>query len=487
MGANPKKITILGISLFNGYLAALAVVKGKVTGRWACPDPISTTEQLQSALESAIQETKFSGTNVSFLVEDVQFVHQYLQVPAMRPADRDRYVARKAQQEKHVEGDVVWRYRKLMKAREMDGIVLDICTKSFVDMIIAACQNLRLTPVMLVPLSALFEEQIRSIAAEPDEVVLAVTATAHGVALLAGTGDGKQFFNRFLNLAANDAEAHSRLGREITRSVMFADQQFGITISQAWIIADPQLVSVQELEPHVNVPVSACELNADPAYWIWVSLMLPVTHESNFIPRMIRSAWKMKLVHRIAAGLLLTWVSAMLLVEAELSLAKQSTRSVVPHQTVVESIKQQWEQRLATLAAQRDWSTMLSEERDPMLVAWLLGSLANMLPEHLVLDTVSITRDGQGSGPRSNGWVIELSGTAPSDMTVSAQALEQFEQRLTESPLHARIATPWRERWMKALRQGTQSSGEIGGSPFVMVAHIREWTGSLVGSPLDSQ
>ena len=472
------KKTILGISLYNGHLSALAVVKGKIIGQWDCPDLISTVEQLQTALETAIRETKFSGTDVSFLVEDVQFVHQFLQVPGMRPADRARYVARKAQQEKHVESDVVWRYRELMKSREMDGIVLDICAKSFVDMIIAACLNLRLTPVMLVPLSVLFDEQIRSIAAEPDDVVLVVTATPHGIALLAGTGDGKQFFNRFLNLEIGDDEAHRRLGREITRSVMFADQQFGVTIDQAWIIADPQQVSMQELEPHVNIPVSASELNTDPAYWIWVSLMLPIAHESNFVPRLIRTAWKMKLVHRIAAGLLLAWVVGLLLVEAELSLAKQSTRAVLPQQTVVESIKQQWEQRVAKLTAQRNWSTTLSEERDPMLVAWLLGVLASMLPEYLVLDTISIMRDGQG-------WAIELNGTAPSDMTVSADALEEFERRLMESPLHARITTPWRDGWMEALRQGGQSSGESGGSPFVMVAHIGGSSGQAP-DPADS-
>ena len=112
---------MLGVSLIHGQFRALAVVKGKPTESWVCPDSIESFDHLGEVLAEAVQATHFPGKRVAFLVEDLSCVHQYHLVPPMKTADMEIYLNRMADQEKACEGPAVWRYRKAVAGRGRTG------------------------------------------------------------------------------------------------------------------------------------------------------------------------------------------------------------------------------------------------------------------------------------------------------------------------------------------------------------------------------
>ena len=466
----PLKKTILGVSLIHGHMRALAVVKDQVIGHWESSETIETSEQLHAALAEAIKETQYQGQKVSFLVEDKRFVHQYLQVPAMKMADLRLYLANIVEEMKTWEGPTAWRFRTTEEARGKMGVLLDIWPQEFVDELVMGCQELEMTPALIVPLSSTFVEQVRSLPLENEDIVLLVTLMSNKIALLVAKGDGTPLFERFLGPTCEGVDPSERIGREITRSILFCSQQFGINVSQVWMFGESSSVSVSSVQPFVGLTMMQSPMNPDPSYWIWVSLSLPIQSPCNFTSYEIRLAPLRKLLMKVTAAAVLgflilgvglsSFLQGRLVGEQSLSLALASQSSELFKE------KKEWQTRLDELARQQARTRHIMEHRPHPLPGWMLGYLGNVLPPELTLNKTLITRE-------ANEWKVELTGMAPGDLVVGSQTLATFEKRLREGPYHVEFTSDWRGAWLQQVSEQQQQDASPEPRQFSMHGRIQ--------------
>lgn len=460
---------MLGVSLIHGQFRALSVVKGHTAGSWVCPEPITSFEYLGSVLAQAVRETRFPGSQVGFLLEDTQCVHQYHLVPPMKTADLEVYLARMAGQEKACEGPAVWRYRKSITGRGRTGFLLDVWPKEHVDHLVDACTEQELTPVQMFPLSAIFVDQIRALSAEPDDVVLLVTRAWDKVVFVVATGDGKPLFDRFLMSVDEVGLDHERIGREVSRSMLFATQQLGQRVDQVWVMGEQGQLTAEGLQPHVTVPVFPSPILPDPSYWIWVMLTLSPTHPFNFIPKDIRMAPQRRAMRRLTAALLVGLaclsVSATGFIEAMVNRGQELTTSMASSTQDLTRDRDQWQQRLADMADLRMNLQTAHALHHPPVPGWFAGYVSEIFPRGLVLKKLEVHRV-------SDTWLVHLAGYGQDTLPESAKQLAVFEQELQDGQFHVVVTKSWRESWLKNLRRGIRSNANQESQSFEIMGQI---------------
>ncbi|RMH07818.1 MAG: hypothetical protein D6704_04225 [Nitrospirae bacterium] len=465
-----QKQTILGVSLIHGQFRALAVIRGEIAGTWECPQKVTTGSELRWALQEAVRATGFSGHRVGFVVEDARLAHQYHLVPPMKDKDLRLYLERVARQELPPDvGDIVWRYRKTLATKGRTGFLLDTWPQAYVDDFLQACEAVDLHPAFLFPLSAVFVDQVRSLGAEPQETLILITPAVEKFVLIAATGEGVPLFDRFLRVADESGPQNlERIGRELARSILFANQQLGKRVSHVWMMGTIEGVLPEELRAYVDVPVLPSPIVPDPSYWIWVSLSLPVTHSCNFISPEVRQAPFRKMMAKVMvamlAGFICTSVTVSGLIEGLADRKQAIETAVAASFQVLAQKKHDWLVRHQQLAEMRAWVQAVETRQRPPVAGWFMGYLAESLPQDLVLQKVMVTQT-------TDGWTIELTGLAPDDLQRSARALMEFERRLREGPYHVEMTNGWRQAWLEQLRHG--KTDEQDGRHFVLRGFIR--------------
>lgn len=463
------KKTILGVSLIHGQFRALAVEKGQTSKTYEHPGLVRSADELCFALQKALLATQFSGRLVGFLLEDSNMLHQYHLVPPMAQSDLEQYLERMVNQDKPFPEAAVWRYRQAVRGRERTGLLLDVLPQSFMTDLVRICGELNLTPLHLFPLSAVFVDQVRILAAEPEDNLLLVTQAAGKLVFVVATGDGTPLFDRYLQASPDGVEDPERIGREIKRSLAFANQQLGKQVTQVWVMGEGEALHVDTLQPSVEIPVLQSPMTPDPAYWIWVGVGLPPAHASNFIPKEVRTGPARRAMAKVSiaaiAGLVCLSVTMSGLVEGLIAQDRHVQSKFLTASQALERKKDEWRLRYQEIEAKQQWIRDVEALHQPPVIGWFLSSLSTMLPSEIVLTSVLVNEE-------AGGWKVELTGQVPKDFRVSAAQLEIFEQRLTDGPFHLTVITSWRESWVKSLHQGTYGTDSTAHGTFTIVGRI---------------
>jgi len=464
------KPTILGVSLVHGNFQALVMEKGQIGKRWECPRRIETPDHIRLGLEEGIQATGYTGRKVSFLIEESRFLHQYVQLPPMKQADLEWHLERRAEQEKVFDGPAVWRYRRTQTAKGTHGVLLDIWPQSFINDLVKVCEELHLVPHQFLPLSAVFMDQVRALPVETEDVVLLVSYIAGKIALVVARGDGTPLFDRFLLPGDDVAEETARIGKEISRSILYANQKFGVNVGQVWVMGSPNDISSDAFQEFVNVPVLPSPIVPDLSYWMWVGITLPKNHPANFVPRKVRQApfrrMMLKVSAGLAAGIVLAGVSATGLMQGIIVREQGIVQALAPY-TLALAAEKQWIQTHTTHVQKEQARTrIIASERVSPIPGFFLGYLANVLPQKLVLTRVSITQEGQR-------WKMELAGNGPSDLTMSMETITQLERQLVDGPFHVSMTKHWKEGWLNQNRSVEPSRQESLRRHFEMAGWIQ--------------
>lgn len=464
------KKTLLGISLIHGQFRALALVRDQVQGVWESPTPVKTIEQTTVAIQEAIQATRYPGEKVSFLMEDSDLVHRFLQAPAMKIQDLRKYLANAADQESTCNGHKTIRFRTTQPVRGNLGILLDIWPTRLVDEVVEVCTKLNLTPVQMVPLGATFLEQIRSLPVEADDVVLLITIMEGKLVFVVANGDGTPLFERFLSPTRTGINEVERIGQEITRSLLYVTQQFAVSVSQIWIIGGSGQTTAENIQRYVDFPIQSGPLTPDHTYWIWVSMSLPQKNPFNFIAKDIRQApfrkQLMKFTAALVAGFLILGVGTTSLLQGLLVSEQEMVTALASQTTDLAGEKQQWETRLAELRAQEKWAKQIHDQRQLPLAGWMLGYLGTILPQEIILEKFTIHH-------KTPGWEIELIGNIPGDLVLGSQLLAALEQQLIDGPFHVRFTEDWRQSWLQHTSTNRSGAANEHRQQFSMIGHIQ--------------
>ncbi len=438
-----KKQTVLSVSLLNGRLRALSIVKDTIGTAWECPGRIHSPETIHQAIKAAIQHTEFPGNHIAFLADDSRFKSHTLQLPPMPSSDLLPLLQRTVQQEKTWEGTAAWRYRVGLEARGKRTIHLEIWPQDFVDHITRICEELGLYLRQLAPLSALSESQLSGLPVEPGEGSLLITQLEGRITFVAGKDDGSLLWTRHLYPSQDWVPLGERVATEANRTTMFLTQQTNLTFSTIWFLGDEGSLSIEEIQSHIPTPILPCPVFPDWKYWLWVGATLPTDHPSNFTPKaVLRAPWE----HSMSKGtvvmivmFLLLSVSTTGIIEGFLWKNKKVVKEVAAKNMELRLEEGRWGSQLVALREQQQWSASIVQPSRISVESAFLGYLGNVVPSEIILQKAGVTRTG-------NGWTLELTGMTANSLSRTLQQLDHLAQRLTQGPFHINLEKEWRDQ-----------------------------------------
>ncbi len=438
-----KKQTILSVSLSNGRLKALSIVKNTIGQSWERPGRLVSLDTLREALEEAIHQTQFPGTHLAMLVDHPQFATRTIQIPPMLLTDLLPFLERKVQQEKPWEGPAAWRYRIGLEARGKLHIHLDIWPQDYIDTIVHICQELGVSLRQLAPLSALSESQLSTLPVEPGKGSILITMLEGKIMIVAGKDDGTPIWTRHLFPAQDWVPLGERVGNEVNRTIMFITQQTNVKFPCIWFWDDEERLTAGEIQPHVNTPLVPFPFKPDWNYWLWVGAMLPVNLPSNFTPTQILQAplrnTLTKTFVAMLAAFILFGVGTTSVIEGYLAKHRTAMQTMTDQVTALQQDQAQWESRLMSLDTKRQWAQSVSETTTPEIEGPFLSYLGSIIPTQVILRKVFIERT-------QDGWNLELDGTTTTNLAATLLVVDQFVQQLADGPYHLSLHEDWRDQ-----------------------------------------
>ena len=449
-----KKQTILSVSLSNGRLKALSIVKNTIGRSWERPGRHVSLDTLREALEEAIDHTQFPGTHLAMLVDHPRLASRTIQIPPMLLTDLLPFLERKVQQEKPWDGPAAWRYQIGLEARGKLHIHLDIWPQDYIDKIVHICQELGLSLRQLAPLSTLAESQLSTLPVEPGKGSILITMLEGKIMIVAGNDDGTPIWTRHLFPAQDWVPLGERVGTEANRTIMFITQQTNLKFPCIWFWDDEERLTAGEIQPHVNTPLVPYPIKPDWNYWLWVGAMLPVNLHSNFTPTQVLQAPLRKTLTKafvaILAVFILFGVGTTSVIEGYLARHRTAMQTMTDQVSALQQDYAQWESRLMTLDTKRQWAHSVSETTTPELEGPFLNYLGSIIPTQVILRKAFVERT-------QDGWNVELDGSTSTNLAATLLMVDQFVQQLADGPYHVSLHEDWRDQ---LLTQTATSSNE---------------------------
>src|SRR2546423_13893349 len=230
--AIPAHLTTLSVSWLNSQFKAVAVNRGAVEGTWENPAELDGSINFEALLREAIQKTGFRGQTVSLVLAHPRLVQQLVDVPPVKGPALMKVVQRQAKQQKMFPGEAAWAFQT--SHSDKASIILHLFPKQMLDQFAQGCKrnSLRLTSV--IPAAAVLHGQLTALPLEKEETALLAGDTAGSVTIVVGRRDGQIFLAR--TLPGNWNEGAERMALDLNRTVLFLNQQHGVTVDKGvWL------------------------------------------------------------------------------------------------------------------------------------------------------------------------------------------------------------------------------------------------------------
>ncbi len=439
----------------------IAKLKGKeVVDSWKSPTPVTDLNSLSAAMYEACHHVDISrGGTVAIAYEDDLHTHEFLEIPPLTPKDLKKYLARHVAMDKPFEGEASWRHHPVSRGGAVDGVLLHLMPKKIVDAVIRICEEFYLKPRLLVPLTEIMSEYVPSLEAkDDDEAILLIALFDDRTQMLVSSNTGEILFVRELSYPWTEHTV-DRLAMDINRTIGYAKQRIGGSISNAWLIGDHVDEALADLSDKIQVDVNFDPLAATPCFWMVQVAQLPQALASNFIPVLARRSITAKTFLRGAV-----MMSAITAVSA-LAIGTVIEYNIYRHRTDGDELRNHisiMNEELLHLQSEVELMNIEKTKLDLLnvdafnLPALFLSHLGDLVPDGLVLSKAEVSRT-------QTSWEIAITGTSVVSLGEVAPLLSELQRVLGSDPWNTEITVSWEDAWMKQLQQGRAAqSGNIG-------------------------
>ena len=428
--------TLLGVSWLNGRFSAIALHKGALGVAWSSPSLVTTPAEFLVALREAAKRTAFQGTNVSLVMLHPQFHQHWVDVPTGKAGALSKYLQRQVQQHKPFSGQATWGFQLTVPTKASGGALLHMMPTELYEGIVEACNDAGLHLGTLTPGSEVLRSQLRLLPLRDDEITLVAAAHGETTTVLVARGDTMPLLVR--TLPGSWAQGADRVAVDLNRTLLFAQQQYGVIVSNAWL-ADAEGVAEQlpDLAGFLEVPLKASPAPAGEFSWAEEALRLSVNPQVNLISREHREAPARRTVMRFstysAIGLLSVACGLTALVQYH---HREEKRAIGRLKSLEEELQGRHRSLQEFFVEAERKSSFLNaaqpDQSDPV-PTWVLGGVTEALPRDLVLTNLTLLAE-------TNQWRVTLSGALQptSDPTPAADVnrlTREFAIRLNEGPL----------------------------------------------------
>ncbi len=439
----------LGISWLNGRFRAVVTHGPVLAASWTPPEAVADLPQFATTLIQAVRETGYQGRDVSLVLDNRNLVYHLQETPPGKPAILLRLIDRQVEQHPFFDEPAVWGHRELPPAKGKRRHLLTLVPRSVVEALQAACGAAQLELKSLFAPAAILERQLRGTATvQPTAVLLA--ANADGLlCLVSGDTGGQVFFARSVSMSGNlDGE---RVAQEINRTLLFTQQQFGVTINECRLLGDELRTVIGPGRLREGVAVVDAAGTFDPFHYAAEVTRLPVRSDANIVGRLAEQAPAARRGLALAAAVLLgaSIVFATLVEFALAATAREHARLRLT-QSADEAVQLKGVARQQEADRQRRFVQLLSPSNFPPVGPMLLRFLGAATPTNLTLTRAEIIQTNQM-------WRVRLEGVSGDSVAGVVPVLERFEAALTNPPFQMLISDSSTRRLF-----GSSPDGSVG-------------------------
>jgi Tfp pilus assembly protein PilN len=439
--ALPTTVTTLSVSWLVDQFKAVAVQRGVIEGTWERPGEITGTQHFEELLREAVKQTGYRGTTVSLLLAHPRLTQQLVETPPLRGPLLAKFVARQAEQQKMFEGAAASAFQPAVSGRESQRLLLHLFPQPLLDQLVVATQRNDLFLTTVIPSTAVLQSQLEQLPMEKDEIALLAADTGGSTTVIIGRNDGQVLLARTLASSWNTEPA--RLAVDLSRTILFANQQYGVAVGKGlWLFGPNARNYCNELQRHIQAPVKLSPVEYTPFYWATEALKLKLGLKTpNFVGLELQQAPQRRTLMQVTGAVTVLAALACLLGSLWCYVQARVVRSRLAAQTTQIAQLQTRHKELQTLhadlARKQDVVRLVVENRTPPVPGWFLGYLGEAVPPELVVTNLHVKRG-------SNLWQFQMAGQLqpagkPNTSNTLAAAVAELSTRLANGPFHCLV------------------------------------------------
>ena len=439
--AVPPSVTTLSVSWLNGQFKAVAVQRGVIEGTWEHAGEIEGTQHFEELIREAAKATGYRGTTISLLLAHPRLTQQLVETPPLRGPNLTKFVSRQAQQQKMFEGEATWAFQSAVSGRESQRLLLHLFPKPLLDQLVQAAQRNDLFLTSVLPSTAVLQSQLEQLPMEKGQIALLAADTGGSTTVIVGRSDGQVLLARTLASGWNTESA--RLAVDLSRTILFVNQQYGVTVDQGvWLFGPNAKERLAELQRHIQVPVKLSPVEYTPLYWATEALKLKLGAATpNFISLQLQKAPQRRTLLKVTTAITLLVVVACLLGSLWCLLQARAERgrlaALVAQTAQLQNRHKELQALHEELARKRDVVQRVVDNRMPPVPGWFLGYLSDVVPTELVVTNLHVKREREV-------WQFQLAGQLqptgkPPGSNALALAVAELSTRLANGPFHCKL------------------------------------------------
>jgi hypothetical protein len=447
-GTAPMRKEILGVSWLNGQMKFMSARNGVPLATWDAPSQEGDGLNLTPALQEAIRQTRYDGIDLALILEHNRLIQQLVETPPAQGRDLEMFLERRVNQLKVFEEAAVWSFQVTQPTKTARALMLYLLPKPLLDQLVHSCRAADVHLLIMVSPTAVLGSQLAELPLGKEDIALVAAETEGMTSVVIGHKHGAIHLGRSLRCSwQTDPE---RVHSELNRTILFAKQQFGITIGSLWLFGPGAKEQLELMRQVFEVPVRLSPVEHTPFYWAEQAVRLAPTLKANLISKDLQKAPQRRVLVRITSGLLGLIVAASVLaygwVETQVQRQARAVAQLRAKSEPLQSQKGELEKRQEALEAQKRLIRLIEEQKLAPVPGWFLGYVAGNLQEELLLTELQVKRlevPETTNTPPADFWLVRLAGAAynqpEATSMVGRVAFTSFTNTLANGPFHLKI------------------------------------------------
>ena len=455
-GAARRNSDQLGLVWLRGSLHIAALRQRKLLGQWSSPEPVRTVEEFAVALDAALAELKFQGSDTFLVFEGEQFVHQPEAAPAFSAGATRAYLQSRVDRYVKEHGPVLWVAQPTVPQKEERAFILHLLPQAFYSQLLRVFLPRHLDLTRILPMVVPVQREMNGFPIPRGEAALVAVEAAEATILIVAQAGGPLLFAR--TILASLEEAPGRVATEINRTLLYAKQQFNVSVDRIWL-ATRTGRAADDVKAKCGAGKMVMVLPTRPEEWVQTTARVARTHPVNLVAGYIQRKRRNQFIRLglIAAG----WLSLAALgvqvwdANARWQEERQRLDALQARASSLASERDRLQVRNQKIVRERALRQRIETEGLPPVPARLLAHLAAVLPAD-----ARLTEFGVKWNDPDSTWAFSCEGTIAGDDESAREALNALQHHLAKGPLRIRFADTQGGAGRASLGTGTLSAGQ---------------------------
>lgn len=427
---------VLGLAWLNGAFHAAVFRRQQVTHSWESSESAGTLDEFSTALDQAIADTKFNGTEVFIVLAHDRFVHQVESTPLFSKSAVRTYLRNLVERYEKANEPVLWVDQPAIGNRDQGSHIVHMLPAEMYRGLNEILLARRLDLFRIVPVVLPLQLSLSTLTETEGLPVLVAAEVGDTTAVVVGRTGGQVLFAR--TILASWKDDAPRVAVEINRSLLYAKQQYGTAVDFVWLLGRETQEAQAEVSAKCGISTEVVTEAATPVDWLKSVAKLSVRHPVNLIAGYLRRKHQVLFVRRLAFAA--CWLAAVMAGFAiwenqqEWQQERVSLEELRGRGDEVLAEHERLARRNELTENNRAFIERVEIDRLPPVPSKFLKYFASVLPREGRLTEFVVKWDEQ-----LNQWSFSIEGVLEADPQTAQSMLSALRQQLSESPVRAKF------------------------------------------------